>query len=110
LPPNFVQINRNTATIVNDGHRTVRVDGHVNGVIEASHRFVNRVVHYFLDQVLDSSGTGGSDVHSGTEPNGFHSLHDIDISGGVFLLGGVGSILGHESSWTCELCWYLSSS
>jgi hypothetical protein len=48
--------------------------------------------------MLEARRAGGPDVHAGPKPNGLEPFHDIDISGGVFLLrAGLGS-LGHEVS------------
>jgi len=48
--------------------------------------FVDGVVHDFVDEVVQTARSGGSDVHSGTLANGLESFEDLDIICAVAVL------------------------
>ena len=45
-------INRDTASVVRDGDRVIDVDGHIDMGRVASQRFVDRVVHHLVHQMM----------------------------------------------------------
>ena len=94
----LVGVDRDAAAFIVNRYRAVGLKCDVHRVVEAGHRFVDSVVDYFLNQMLKARGAGGPNVHAGPKPNGLESLHDIDISGGVFLLRAHLGSLGHEVS------------
>ena len=59
----IVRLDRDPATIVLDRHRTIRVDGDVDVLGIAGHGFVDRVVHHFVDQVVQPPRRDVADVH-----------------------------------------------
>ena len=44
---------------------------------------VHRVVHHFVDQVVQAARPGGTDVHAGAFPDGFEALEHGDVAGAV---------------------------
>ena len=60
-----VDIDRDAAAIVLDGHRAVGIDGDGDALGETGHGFVDRVVHDFVDQVVQPAGSDVADVHRG---------------------------------------------
>ena len=46
-------------------------------------RFVHRIVHHFIDQVMQSHLAGRTDIHGGTFADGFHAAENFDRVGGV---------------------------
>ena len=47
--------------------------------------FVDRVVHNFPEQVVQTAGRGGADIHAGTHTDGFQPLQYLNIPGVVGL-------------------------
>ena len=46
---------------------------------ETGQRFINRVIHYFIHQMVKSSGGGSSDIHTGSLADCLKSLEDLNI-------------------------------
>jgi hypothetical protein len=45
--------------------------------------FIDRVIHHFIDQVVQAAGTGGTDVHTRTLAYRFEAFQDGDVAGTV---------------------------
>ncbi len=73
------------ATVVLNGDRIAFVDGYFYGCGMAGKRFVNGVVHNFIDQVVQTFLTHIADVHRGAFTNGFESFQDLDTIRAVLL-------------------------
>ena len=58
-----------------DGHRDLRT--------ETGQGFIDRVVHDFVDQVVQTPGGCGPDIHAGTLADSLESLEHLDIVGRV---------------------------
>ena len=56
-------------------------------VTEAGQRFVNGVVHDLIDQMVQSSGTGGADVHTRALADRFQSFQYLNLAFVVILIG-----------------------
>ena len=76
-------VDRNAAAVVDDGDGVVDVDGDVDAIGKSGQRFVNRVVHDFVDEVMQSHLAGRADVHRGTLAHRFHAAENFDGIGGV---------------------------
>jgi hypothetical protein len=72
-------VHRDAAAVVDDGYRTVHMDRDVDLRAEAGQGFVDRVVHHLVDEVVESLGPGGPDVHAGAFPDRFQALEDLDV-------------------------------
>ena len=70
----LIDPNRNSTTVVNDRNRIVRIDADINGIADASQRFVYRIIDNFIDQMMQSFGRGTADIHSWSFPNRFQAL------------------------------------
>ena len=79
---------RNTPTIIRDLTRAVLAQSHLDGRAVTGHRLIHGVVHDLPHQVVETSGTGGPDVHSWSFPDGLETLQNSDISFAVGRLGG----------------------
>jgi hypothetical protein len=55
-------------------------------VAVARQRFVNRVVDDLVNEVVQTPGAGGPDVHAGTLSHGFEALENLNVAGSVFAL------------------------
>ena len=77
-------VDRNAAAVVDDGDGVVVMNGDIDLVGKAGQRFVDRVVHHFIDQVMKPQLAGRTDVHGGALANRLHAAE---------YLNGVGVIL-----------------
>ena len=67
-------VHRDTAPVVHNPHRRIGQDGHVDGGATASQSLVHRVVHDFVDEVVQPAVTGGPDIHAGPLTNRLQTL------------------------------------
>ncbi|WP_281536255.1 hypothetical protein [Cryobacterium breve] len=81
-----MDVDGDASSVVGDAHGSVGEDLDADRVAVSGEGLVHRVVHNLVDQVVQTSGTGRPDVHTGTLPNGFKSLEDLDIVGAVSML------------------------
>src|SRR5204863_6255874 len=69
--------------VVDDRDAVVRMKLDPDRVAEARDRLVDRVVHDFVDEVMEPSLTGRSDVHAGALANRLETLEHGDVCGRV---------------------------
>src|SRR5688572_32767566 len=74
-----VLIDRNAASVVDDGDRVVDVDGDVDLVAVPGQRLVDRVVDDLIDQVVQPGRTGRADVHRRALPHRLEAFEDLDL-------------------------------
>ena len=86
-------VHGNAAAVVDDGDRVIQVNGDFDLVGVTGERFVDRVVHHFVDQMVQSHLAGRTDVHGGTFT---HRLHAAEHFDGVGVVVAVASIYGSE--------------
>ena len=75
-----VHVHGNAAAVVGDGDAVVVVHDDVDFVAEAGHRFVDRVVDDFPDEMMQAQLAGRADVHRRALADGFDSAEDFDRS------------------------------
>ena len=61
-----VETGGNAATVILHGHASVFVDGQSDGVAPSGHSLVDGIVHDFVHQMVQTAGTGSTDIHTGT--------------------------------------------
>ncbi len=61
-----VNINGNAPAIVGDGDRTIGIKVNFDMGAIASEGFIDRVIDDFIDEVMESTGPSGADVHPRT--------------------------------------------
>src|SRR5690242_15791873 len=91
-------VHGNAATVVDDGNGVVQVNGDFDLVSMTCERFVHRVVHHFVDQMVQSHLTGGTYIHRGTFADGFHAAEDCD---------GVGVVVAVASGYSRKLSVFI---
>ena len=74
-----VDADRDPAPVVRDRDGIVRMDGHRDLRAEAGQGLIDRVVHDLIDQVVESSGGCGPDIHARTFADSLESLEHLDI-------------------------------
>ena len=74
-----MEVDRNTPAIVDDLDPTVGEQGDVDAGAVPRHCFVDGVVDDFIDQVMQTRRTGGSDVHTRPLADCFEAFEDRDV-------------------------------
>ena len=77
------RVHGNAAAVVDHGDGVVQMDGDFDLVGVTGERFVDRVVHHFIDQMMQSHLAGGTDVHGGTFAHRLHAAEHFDGVGVV---------------------------
>src|ERR1700730_12204546 len=83
LAVNLHRVNGNAAAVVHDRNGVVEMNGGFDLVGVTGKRFVHRVVHYFVDQMVQAHLAGRTDVHSGTFSHRPHAAKHFDRVGVV---------------------------
>ena len=78
-----MEIDRNTATVVLYGNRVVFVDSYFYMCTITGKGFVNGVVYYLVDQVMQAFFADVADIHGGAFTNGLQSFQHLDTAGRV---------------------------
>jgi hypothetical protein len=82
---------RNTATIILDADRSVRVQGDDDPVAMAGKRLVDRIVRNLEHHVVQARAVVGvADVHAGALAHRIEAFEDLDALGAIFILIGIG--------------------
>ena len=82
-----VAADRNASTVVGDADGAVLEDADLDVGGVARHRFVDRVVDDFPDQVVQAPHVGRADVHARSSPDGVEAFEDLDALGVVVARG-----------------------
>ena len=75
-----VDVYGNTATIVDYADTAVFAHEDFNVVTVAGERLINRVVDDLIDQVVKTTGTGRTDIHTGALANCFKAFKNLNIT------------------------------
>ena len=78
-----VDVDGDPAPVVDDGDARVLVDHHRDLLAKAGHGLVDGVVHHLVDEVMQSPGTCGPDVHGRPLSDRIEALEDLDCAGVV---------------------------
>ena len=74
----LVVVNGNPAAIVDDRDGIVAMDNHIHTGTMSGQRFVDGIVNNFVDEVVQSHLTGGSDVHCRAFADRFEPFQNFD--------------------------------
>ena len=78
-----MEVDRDPAAVVRDGHRAVRIERDLNLFAEARHGLVDRVVDDLVDEVMQAAAVDRSDIHRGAFSDRLQALKDLDLAGVV---------------------------
>ena len=73
-----------TTTIIDNRARAVCIDDNINLSAVASQCFINRVVHNFLNKVMESVSISRADIHARTLTNRFKPFQNLNFTGVIF--------------------------
>ena len=74
-----MQVNRDTAAVVHNRDGVVLVNGNFDMVAVAGKRFVYRVVHNLVHQVMKATRAGRADIHARALAHRFKAFQDLDV-------------------------------
>ena len=95
-----IRVDRDTAPVVVDTATAVGGERDSDPSAETGHGLVDRVVDDFPDEVVQTSQTGGTDVHTGPLADRVETLENLDVLGAVIGRGGR-VLTGH---WYLVVC------
>ena len=93
----FVDIDRNTATVIDYRDRIVVVNDYVNFRGKTRHRFIYGIIDDFIYEMVQTRITGGSDIHGRAQPYCFEAFKDLDAAGIVTLF--LTALTGSDFIW-----------
>ena len=79
----LVNVDRDATAVVVDLDAAVGEQGDQDLVGVPGQGLVHGVVDHLVDQVVETRGAGGADVHARTPPHVLSALQDLDLLGGV---------------------------
>src|SRR6266571_528606 len=78
-----MDVDRDPPAVVRDRDGPVFVQGDLDFLAEAGHRFVNRVVDDLVDEVVEAAGVDRADVHRRAFSDRLQAFEDLDLRGVV---------------------------
>jgi hypothetical protein len=78
-----MDINWDSASVVDDLYRTIFHQSHIYFGAISSQRFINCVIDDFIDEVVEPALTGGADIHTWAFADSGETLKDGDRTGVV---------------------------
>ena len=82
-PATVVLVDRYAPPVVDDRHRVVDVDGHLDAVAVPRQGLVDRVVDDLVDQVVQARRAGRPDVHRRPLAHRLEPLENLDLVGAI---------------------------
>ena len=80
LPRARVRIDWDATTVVADSHVPITVDGDVDAVAEASHGLIYAIVDDFVDEVMETTLVGASNVHAGAASHRLQPFQHLNVA------------------------------
>ena len=80
---NGVEVDWNTAPVIEYSDRLALVHGDVHCGAVTSHRLIDGVVHNLVHEVMEPTGGGGPDVHARAFSNSLQAFENLNLLGGV---------------------------
>ena len=75
----FLDIDRDSTSVINDRDRIIRVDLHINGVAVSCQGLIHCVIHDLIYQMVKSPRRRTSNVHSRSFSYSLKSLQNLDL-------------------------------
>ena len=75
----MVDAHREAAPVIHDGTAAVLVQRHDNFRTESSQRFIHRVVHDLVDQMVKAALVRGADIHARTLAHRLQPFQHLDL-------------------------------
>ena len=82
----MIYTNGNAASVVTDGDGIALVNCHFNMVAGTCKSLINRVVHYLIDEMMEASGRGGTDVHTRSLADCLKTFENLNLIGAILFI------------------------
>ena len=92
----WMHIGRNAAAVIGHRSRAVSTQHHNDAIAMPCEGLVHRVIHHLVHQVVQTTGSGGADVHARAFPDGLKPLQHLNLFSAVFVLD-LGSVAHSEA-------------
>src|SRR5229473_1588641 len=80
-----MHVHGDAAAIVHHGNGFVRMHGDVDFIGKAGHRFIDRIVHHFPNEMVQTHLSGRADVHRRAQAHGLQAAENLDRFRVVFV-------------------------
>ncbi len=80
-----MRLDWDAAAVILYRDRAIGVDTDQNEVTDACHRFVDTVINYLCDKVMQSADVGAADIHARPLTNRLKPFKDLDIFSGIIV-------------------------
>ncbi len=74
-----MHVHRNAAPVINDGDGRIGMDDNFDARAYPGQGLVNRVVHHFINKVVQGFDVRATHVHARAAPDSFQSFQDLDV-------------------------------
>ena len=74
----FMNVYRDTPTVIGNLHPVIGQQAHIDFGAVSRHGLIDRIVHYFPDEMMQSFGGSASDIHTRTLPHRIKSLENLN--------------------------------
>ena len=79
-----VDAHRNSPAVVLHSNGIARMDGHMDFIANSCQGLIHRIVHDFIYQMMKPPGGRAADIHTGTLPDRFQPLQNLNLICSVF--------------------------
>jgi hypothetical protein len=73
--------NGDAAAIIDDRDLSIGMQRYDDVVAEALESLIDAIVDHLVDEMMEPTGAGGTDVHTGPAANRFEALKNCDVFG-----------------------------
>ena len=80
---------RDTAAVIFDGQRTIRMNLDLDALAITSERFVDRVIDDFIDTMVEARFVRIANIHTGSFTHGLQALEALDVGRTIAFVAGV---------------------
>ena len=81
----FLDIYRNSTSIINYGNGIVRINGHINGIAVSCQRLIHCVIYDLINQMMESAGRCAANIHTWALSYRLKSFQNLNLICSVLL-------------------------
>ena len=82
----MVNPDRDTSAVINDCDGIIFVDCYFDSITKACQCFIYRIIHNFIDKMMQSSAGCGADVHTGTLSDSLKSFENLYLIRAILVI------------------------
>ena len=81
----FLNIHRNSTTIINNSNRVVRINGHINGIAVSCQCLIHCIIYDLINQMMESAGRCAANIHTWALSYRLKSFQNLNLICSVLL-------------------------